>query len=355
VQTKTQQGEGKGVMEYLLARKVAVLKALTGKMLVDEDSFPLAAVASCGAHHDVRRMGEDLLRALTQANRVDLDAESATDAVNTLFLLLLGNAEQIKKDLQAAGGKAPSYMGSKSPTHFVASAIDVPTRVVVLAQLCRSTRAANTFPHALQSIFQGLYGADSNTRLKQGAMQFAVWTTTNARTEVLKPIAPIILTGLIKFIIEGESATNNPPLVQLRGFTYSALGQLARRAPHLFLADISIAERLFESLAAEPPEVKVSVQEALSMSCTAYRGVAGNDKERLITLLLSAMSKKDAHQARFCAVYWANRLFTFSDVRARYVCLLAVADPKIEVREEADRYINIRIYIFIYICIYICI
>ena len=61
------------------------------------------------------------------------------------------------------------------------------------------------------------------------------------------------------------------------------------------------------------------------------------DKERLMQLLLDAMTKKDSHQARFCAVYWANRLFAFNDVRARYVCLLAVADTKIEVREEAER------------------
>jgi len=153
VQTKTQQGEGKTATEYLLLRKIAILKALTSKMLSDEDAFPLATVASCGAHHDVRRMGEDLLRALTQANRVDLDAECSADAVNTLFVLLLGNAEQIKKELQATG-KPPAYMGAKPPTAFVASAVDVPTRVALLAQLCRSIRAANTFPHALQAIFQ---------------------------------------------------------------------------------------------------------------------------------------------------------------------------------------------------------
>lgn len=85
----------------------------------------------------------------------------------------------------------------------------------------------------------------------------------------------LVRPGLIKFVKEGESATSNPGLVQLRGFTYSALGQLALRAQHLFLVDVSIAELLFESLASEPPEVKVSVQEALSMSCTAYRGVCG--------------------------------------------------------------------------------
>lgn len=194
IQTKSQQSDGKSVAEYLVLRKVAVLKALTAKMLSDVDAFPLAAVASCGAHHDVRRLGEDLLRTLMQANRVDLDADCSVDAVNTLFALLLGNAEQIKKELQAAG-KPPAYMGAKPPTAFVASAVDVPTRVALLAQLCRSVRAANTFPQALQAIFQGLYGADASVRLKQAAMQFAVWTTSNARSDMLKPIAPIVLTG----------------------------------------------------------------------------------------------------------------------------------------------------------------
>ena len=197
IQTKTQQGDGKSIAEYLMLRKVAILKAITSKMLPDVDAFPLAAVASCGAHHDVRRMGEDLLRTLTQANRVDLDAACSVDTVNTLFTLLLGNAEQIKKELQATG-KPPAYMGAKPPTAFVASAVDVPTRVVLLAQLCRSVTAANTFPQALQAIFQGIYGADANVRLKQAAMQFAVWTTSNARADVLKPIAPIVLTGRLQ-------------------------------------------------------------------------------------------------------------------------------------------------------------
>ena len=40
---------------------------------------------------------------------------------------------------------------------------------------------------------------------------------------------------------------------------------------------------------------------------------------RLMALLLTSIDSP-AHQPRFCAVYWANRLFAFHDVRARYVC-----------------------------------
>ena len=307
LQTKLQLAGGQGATEYLMARKLAVMKALSGKILSDSDTFPLAIVASTGAAHEVRRAGEDLVRTLTQANRVDLDADEAEATITTLFNLLLGTSDAIKRELQAGGGKSPAYMGSKSPTLFVSGAVDVPTRVVLLAHLCRSMRAANTFPQALQAIFQGLYGADSNARLKHGAMQFALWTTRNARSELLTPIAPVILSGLLKFIAEDDATATAAAAVQLRGFTFSAVGQLACRAPQLFKADVGIAERLFASLATETAEVKVSVQEALSMACSAYRGIDGEAKERLMRVLLDAVAQNSAHQVRFCAVYWANR------------------------------------------------
>ncbi len=61
--------------------------------------------------------------------------------------------------------------------------------------------------------------------------------------------------------------------VLLRGFTYSAIGQLARRMPSLFLTDAPVPRTLFNALSQEAPEVRVSVQEALSMACAAYKGV----------------------------------------------------------------------------------
>lgn len=46
---------------------------------------------------------------------------------------------------------------------------------------------------------------------------------------------------------------------------------------------------------------------------------------------------QEAHQARFCAVKYANGLFPFSNIPSKYICLVAVADEKLEIREEAKR------------------
>jgi hypothetical protein len=61
-------------------------------------------------------------------------------------------------------------------------------------------RAANRFPQALQTVFEGIYGAGSTTKIKQGAMQFAAWTLRNASDAVLTPIGPVMLSGLLKFL-----------------------------------------------------------------------------------------------------------------------------------------------------------
>jgi hypothetical protein len=37
------------------------------------------------------------------------------------------------------------------------------------------------------------------------------------------------------------------------------------------------------------------------------------------------------------SIYYANRLFKFNSIPARYLCLLAVDDNKLEVKEEASR------------------
>ena len=39
---------------------------------------------------------------------------------------------------------------------------------------------------------------------------------------------------------------------------------------------------------------------------------------------------------RLCAVQWANRLFPFHHVPARYICAMAAGDKKLEIREEGQ-------------------
>ena len=45
---------------------------------------------------------------------------------------------------------------------------------------------------------------------------------------------------------------------------------------------------------------------------------------------------------RYCAVQWALRIFETSDFSARYVCILATADHKQEVREAGLKGLDVK-------------
>ena len=77
------------------------------------------------------------------------------------------------------------------------------------------------------------------------------------------------------FFCAVESAASDTPTLTLRGFTYQALGQLAKRSPQLFQEDTDIAAQFFSALSVEPPGVRAALQEAVSTLATAYKDCSG--------------------------------------------------------------------------------
>ena len=74
---------------------------------------------------------------------------------------------------------------------------------------------------------------------------------------------------------------------------------------------------------------------AAVLSKNIIHASADDSAERVEQLLLgSIISPQEA--SRLCAVQWANRLFPFSHVPARYICALAAGDVKLEIREEGQ-------------------
>ena len=62
---------------------------------------------------------------------------------------------------------------------------------------------------------------------------------------------------------------------------------------------------------------------------------AGDAAARIEQLLLGSITSPQ-EASRLCAVQWANRLFPFHHVAARYICALAAGDVKLEIREEGQ-------------------
>ncbi|KAG0303005.1 hypothetical protein BGZ98_007067, partial [Dissophora globulifera] len=257
----------------------------------------IALIAATGdAYYEASSMGEDGLK------RIKLpDIEDKT-VVDRLFQMYQG-----------------SNRGKPVPGHedvFRQPSSNV-VKLRIMGYLSKSKTASESFPSALQVSFDC---PKTNTKLVMAGMAFVQWIARMSSEEALTPIAPVLVSGLLKYVHENEGT---PGLV-----------------PNIFRKDLSIVEGLFGQLATQPPNVKTYIQESLCTMLDAFQPIkvwaTDADVERILSIVETNMNK-DEHQARFCAVKYANGLFPFSDISSKYVCLMTIADEKLEIREEAKR------------------
>ncbi|KAJ3082398.1 hypothetical protein HK102_001738 [Quaeritorhiza haematococci] len=285
--------------------------------LLTSEKFLVYVAASADPLHEVVSAGEDGLR---RHAKPDFEDEQL---VNCLYQLYQGTAQSSPP--QGAAGDNVRMPGTVS------------LKSRALAYLLKSAKAANTFPSMLQVTFDALYGEQTTAKLRAAGMSFVQWIARMAETSRIEPVAPVLLMGLQKFIGEHEGEAGQE-IESLRGFAYEAVGLLSTRAPALFRKDVTILYSFFQAVSKEQRNVRVSVLEALSMMVEAYKDFGRDEgKRKEIEAVLMANVEKVEHQARFAAVKYANALFPFSHPTARYICLLASGDQKLEVREEARR------------------
>ncbi|GJJ74422.1 proteasome component ECM29 [Entomortierella parvispora] len=212
-------------------------------------------------------------------------------------------------------------------------------KLKIMGYLSKSKTAAESFPSALQVSFDCLYGPKTNTKLVMAGMAFVQWMARMSSEATLAPIAPVLVSGLLKYTRENEEARGLESDAA-KGFAYVAISLISKRIPSIFRKDLSIVEGFFEQLATQPPNVKTYIQEAICTMLDAFQPLkdwaAEEDTTRIVSMIEHNMNK-DEHQARYCAVKYATGLFDFSDIASKYICLMTIADEKLEIREEAKR------------------
>lgn len=109
-----------------------------------------------------------------------------------------------------------------------------------------------------------------------------------------------LLQELLVMLDDDSTLSGDPIALTLRGFTYQTLGQLAQRAPSVFASDASLAERMFAALGTEPQGVRTSVQGAVSVLASAYKGCAEDVREKIELLLLHSIKSGEVLGRAVC-------------------------------------------------------
>lgn len=296
--------------------KLAILRLLSCEAFSPEEVICHFIVAAGDPRHSVSDQGDHHLKQF--GSSVDWDH---TAVVLKLFSLFQGT--------QAAPGKRRRTNPGDSKGHC--SPVGLRVRLRVLPYLLKSVLAANSFPAAVQVIFDSLFGGNTNAKLQTIALQFVHHVCTSASTHNIVLMAPVLLTALNKTV--NQPAEDS----KLRVLAYAGIGLIARRVPLLFQKETKHLHKLFDVLEKDmEQDMCLAVQECLSVLATAYKGVQGTSAVAVEALMLEHIYS-DKVPARLAAVQCASAVFAFAHVPSRFVCIVACGDVAEEVRYEGRK------------------
>uniref|UniRef100_A0AAX7VK09 Ecm29 proteasome adaptor and scaffold n=1 Tax=Astatotilapia calliptera TaxID=8154 RepID=A0AAX7VK09_ASTCA len=304
-------GEAQWNAEQLEQCKLGIVKFIEAKQVPEVETVVHLVVASSDTRHSV-------------ATAADLELKSKQSIIdwnnpliiNKMFKVYLGDVP-----LKTKGGGMKQELKHEP--------VSTRVKLKILPHLLRSRLAAECFPANIQVVYDGLFGASTNNKLLSLTLQF-VHHICMVCPDTNKPLGLMLLNGLTKLINEYKE---DPKLLCV---AYSAVGKLSSRMPQLFTKDIALVQQFFESMCKEEADVRLAIQEALSMMVGAYANLQGA-LLNLMEALVAAYIGKPEVQVRQVAMKFASTVFAPDHVPSRYLLLLAAGDPREEVSGEAQR------------------
>ncbi|XP_043971020.1 proteasome adapter and scaffold protein ECM29 [Gambusia affinis] len=304
-------GEAQWNAEQLEQCKLGIVKFIEAKQVPEVETVVHLAVASSDTRHSVATAADLELR--SKQSIIDWNNPLI---INKMFKVYLGDVP-----LKTKGGNVKQEL-KHDP-------VSTRVKLKILPHLLRSRLAAECFPANIQVVYDGLFGANTNNKLLSLTLQF-VHHICMVCPDTNKPLGLMLLNGLTKLINEYKE---DPKLLCV---AYSAVGKLSSRMPQLFTKDIALVQQFFESMCKEEPDVRLAIQEALSMMVGAYANLQGALLNLMEALVAAYISKPEV-QVRQVAMKFASTVFAPDHVPSRYLLLLAAGDPREEVSAEAQR------------------
>ncbi|KAG8014834.1 Proteasome-associated protein ECM29-like protein [Nibea albiflora] len=291
-------GEAQWSAEQLEQCKLGIVKFIEAKQVPEVETVVHLVVASSDTRHSV-------------ATAADLELKSKQSIIdwnnpliiNKMYKVYLGDVP-----LKTKSGNMKQELKHEP--------VSTRVKLKILPHLLRSRLAAECFPANIQVVYDGLFGANTNNKLLSLTLQF-VHHICMVCPDTNKPLGLMLLNGLTKLINEYKE---------------------------------------------EEPDVRLAIQEALSMMVGAYANLQGallNLMEALVAAYITKVSErwKNARlvceetlmlthlnafeqpevQVRQVAMKFASTVFAHDHVPSRYLLLLAAGDPREEVSAEAQK------------------
>ncbi|XP_076462653.1 proteasome adapter and scaffold protein ECM29-like isoform X2 [Babylonia areolata] len=302
-------GESPLTPENLEKAKMGVLNFLGSEIFSESEVVCHYVIGSSDTRHSVATSADMELKKITGS--VDWNS---TEILTKLFSIFQGTvAVKGQPQIKAEERRSP---------------VCTRIRLKIFPFFLRAREAVNMFPSCIQVVFDCLFGANPNAKLRSMAVQFVHHMCLNCEETKFAMFDAVLLSGMVKVI--GE-AKEDP---KLRSLAYVAVGKIARRSPHRVAKDIALIQRFFEAMCQEDTETRLAVQEALSMMSSSFRQIDETNLQLLEALLMQNIDKVEP-QARVVAAQYAAAVFPANHVPSRYILMLGAGDVKDDIRLES--------------------
>ncbi|NWJ04505.1 ECM29 protein, partial [Crypturellus undulatus] len=307
-------GDSPWTPEQLEQCKLGIVKFIEAEQVPELEAVIHLVVASSDTRHSVATAAD--LELKSKQSLIDWNNPAI---INKMFKVYLGDIPLKTKE------------GTVPKPEMKRESVSTRVKLKIVPHLLRSRQAAETFPANIQVVvYDGLFGANTNTKLRSLSLQFVHHICIICPESKIKPLGPMLLNGLTKLINEYKEDS------KLLSMAYSAVGKLSSRMPQLFTKDIALVQQFFEALCKEETDTRLAIQEALSMMVGAYSNLEGAQRTLMEALVASYLIKPEV-QVRQVAVKFASTVFPSDHIPSRYLLLLAAGDPREEVHGEAQR------------------
>ncbi|XP_062985256.1 proteasome adapter and scaffold protein ECM29 isoform X2 [Elgaria multicarinata webbii] len=306
-------GDSPWTPEQLEQCKLGIVKCIEAEQVPELEAIIHLVIASSDTRHSVATAAD--LELKSKQSLIDWNNPAI---INKLYKVYLGDIPLKTKE------------GAVLKPELKRDPVSTRVKLKIVPHLLRSRQAAETFPANIQVVYDGLFGANTNAKLRTLSLQFVHHICVICPDSKIKPLGPMLLNGLTKLINEYKE---DPKLLSM---AYSAVGKLSSRIPQLFTKDLALVQQFFEALSKEDPDTRLAIQEALSMMVGAYTSLEGAPRTLMEALVASNLIKPQV-QVRQVAVKFASTVFPSDHIPSRYLLLLAAGDPREEVHGEAQR------------------
>ncbi|GAB1605474.1 proteasome adapter and scaffold protein ECM29-like [Argonauta hians] len=206
-------------------------------------------------------------------------------------------------------------------------------RLKIFPYFLKSREATNVFPACIQVIFHCLFASNNHARLSLMTIELVHHVCYNASDVVFKPISAELLSSMVKVLKTSKDD-------KLRSLTYVAIGKIIKRCPILITNNIDLIKQIFAAICTEESEIRLAVQESLSLMAVAFKD-QNEENKKLIEDLIMDNIEADLSQARSVSVQYAKSVFPADHIPSRYVLLLATGDSKDDIRIEAMKTLHL--------------